>query len=98
VAPLANKVREGLAKGVDPKRIDTVVRQLAGHLSTADALIHELNLAAAPVRDEPVVLLADALAGGVSATKCASCSVRRSRPARRRCHPTAWPARPRVCR
>ena len=67
VAPLANKVREGLAKGVDPKRIDTVVRQLAGHLSAADALIHELNLAAAPVRDEPIVLLADALAGGVSA-------------------------------
>ena len=66
VAPLANKVREGLAKGVDPKRIDTVVRQLAGHLGTADALIRELNLAASPVRDEPVTLLADALAGGVS--------------------------------
>jgi len=67
VAPLANKVREGLAKGVDPKRIDTVVRQMAGHLSTADALIRELNLAAAPAPDEPVVLLADALAGGLSA-------------------------------
>jgi hypothetical protein len=66
VAPLANKVREGLAKGVDPKRIDTVVRQLAGHLGTADALIRELNLTASPVRDEPVTLLADALAGGVS--------------------------------
>jgi len=66
VAPLTNKVREGLAKGVDPKRIDTVVRQLAGHLGTADALIRELNLAAGPVRDEPVTLLADALAGGVS--------------------------------
>jgi len=67
VAPLANKLREGLAKGVDPKRIDTVVRQMAGQLSTADALIRELNLADAPVRDEPIVLLADALAGGVSA-------------------------------
>ena len=66
MAPLANKVREGLAKGVDPKRIDTVVRQMAGHLGTADALIRELNLAASPVRDEPVTLLADALAGGVS--------------------------------
>jgi hypothetical protein len=66
VAPLTNKVREGLAKGVDPKRIDTVVRQLAGHLGTADALIRELNLAASPVRDEPVTLLADALAAGVS--------------------------------
>ena len=67
VAPLANKVREGLAKGVDPKRIDTVVRQLAGHLGTADALIRELNLTESPMRDEPVTLLADALAGGVSA-------------------------------
>jgi hypothetical protein len=66
VAPLANKVREGLAKGVDPKRIDTVVRQMAGHLGTADALIRELNLGASPQRDEPVTLLADALAGGVS--------------------------------
>jgi hypothetical protein len=67
VAPLANKVREGLAKGADPKRIDTVVRQMAGHLGTADALIRELNLAASPVRDEPITLLADALAAGVSA-------------------------------
>ena len=66
VAPLANKVREGLAKGIDPKRIDTVVRQLAGHLGTADALIRELNLAPSPVAEEPVTLLADALAGGVS--------------------------------
>ena len=66
VAPLTNKVREGLAKGVDPKRIDTVVRQLAGHLGTADALIRELNLTASPIPDEPVTLLADALAAGVS--------------------------------
>lgn len=66
VAPLANKVREGLAKGVDPKRIDTVVRQMVGHLGTADALIRELNLAASPVPDEPITLLADALAAGVS--------------------------------
>jgi hypothetical protein len=66
VAPLTNKVREGLAQGVDPKRIDTVVRQMAGHLGTADALIRELNLGASPVRDEPITLLADALAGGVS--------------------------------
>jgi hypothetical protein len=66
VSPLANKVREGLVKGADPKRIDTVVRQLAGHLGTADALIRELSLAAADVRDEPVMLLADALSGGVT--------------------------------
>ena len=69
VAPLANKVREGLVKGADPKRIDTVVRQMAGHLGTADALLRELNLAAAPVRDEPIVLLADALSGGVTTTE-----------------------------
>ena len=28
-APLTNKIREGLAKGVDPRRIEQVVRQMA---------------------------------------------------------------------
>ena len=69
VAPLANKVREGLVKGADPRRIDTVVRQMAGHLGAADALLREMNLSAPPGRDEPVVLLADALSGGVTSNE-----------------------------
>ena len=67
VAPLANKLREGLAKGVEPMRIAAVVKQMAGHLGAADALVRELNVTAGPAREDAVTLLADALAGGVSA-------------------------------
>jgi hypothetical protein len=39
--PLANKVKEGLAKGVEPKRIDTVVRQLVTHFESAQEILQE---------------------------------------------------------
>ncbi len=39
--PLAKKVKEGLAKGVEPKRIDPVLRQLVSHFESADALLQE---------------------------------------------------------
>ncbi len=42
-APLANKIREGLAKNVDPKRIELVVRQMAASLETADQLMREIR-------------------------------------------------------
>jgi hypothetical protein len=41
--PLANKVKEGLAKGVDPKRIDPVLRQLVTHLETAQEVLREVG-------------------------------------------------------
>lgn len=39
--PLANKVKEGLAKGVEPKRIDPVVRQLITHFESAQDILQE---------------------------------------------------------
>jgi len=39
--PLANKVKEGLAKGVDPKRIDPVLRQLVTHFESAHEILQE---------------------------------------------------------
>jgi hypothetical protein len=64
-APLTNKIREGLAKGVDPKRIEQVVRQMSAHLETADRLVRELDPAAAN-RDAPVVLMAESFGSGVT--------------------------------
>jgi len=39
--PLANKVKEGLAKGVEPKRIDAVLRQLVKHFESAHEILQE---------------------------------------------------------
>jgi len=39
--PLANKVKEGLAKGVEPKRIDPVLRQLVSHFESAHDVLQE---------------------------------------------------------
>lgn len=39
--PLANKVKEGLAKGVEPKRIDPVLRQLVTHFESAHGVLQE---------------------------------------------------------
>ena len=33
IEPLANKVKEGLAKGVEPKRIEPVLRQMVTHFN-----------------------------------------------------------------
>jgi hypothetical protein len=66
--PLVNKIREGLSKGVDPKRIELVVRQMSAHLETADQVLRETEpRLGAPEREAAVVLLADALGGGVTA-------------------------------
>lgn len=67
VAPITSKIREGLAKGADPARIDAVVRQMAIHLETADRVIRELQPASgAAEREAPVTLLAEAIGGGVT--------------------------------
>ena len=39
--PLANKVKEGLAKGIEPKRIDPVLRQLVSHFEFAQEVLRE---------------------------------------------------------
>ncbi|NOT22824.1 MAG: hypothetical protein HOP22_08865 [Nitrospiraceae bacterium] len=41
IESLANKVKEGLAKGVEPKRIDAVLRQMVTHFDSAKELLQE---------------------------------------------------------
>jgi hypothetical protein len=66
-APLTNKIQEGLAKGVDVKRIELVVRQLATNLETADRIVREIEPASAgAAREASVTLFADALGTGVT--------------------------------
>ena len=67
-APLVNKIREGLAKGVEPARIEVVVRRMAADLETADRLMRELLPEAhAEGRAAAVTLLAEAIGSGVTA-------------------------------
>ncbi len=40
---LANKVKEGLAKGIEPKRIDTVLRHMTSRLESAHDLLKEAS-------------------------------------------------------
>jgi hypothetical protein len=69
-APLANKLREGLAKGHDPQRIDAVLQQMAAQLEAADRLVREVDPSPAAAGLEPsVVLLAEAIDGGVTANE-----------------------------
>ena len=66
-APLTNKIREGLAKGADPKRIELVIRQMGTHLETADRLIREMGPASGGAgREASVTLLAESLGSGVT--------------------------------
>lgn len=39
--PLANKVKEGLAKGVEPRRIDPVLKQMVGNFESAKEVLQE---------------------------------------------------------
>jgi len=41
VESLANKVKEGLAKGIEPKRIDPVLRQMTSRLESAHEVLQE---------------------------------------------------------
>lgn len=67
-APLTNKIREGMAKGADARRIEQVVRQMAAQLETSDRLLRELDpMAAGPSREVSVTLLAESLNSGVTA-------------------------------
>ena len=67
VGPLTNKIREGLAKGADPKRIELVIRQMATQLEMADRLMREVEPASGGTGWEAsVTLLAESLGGGVT--------------------------------
>ena len=65
VEPMTNKIREGLAKRVDPKRIELVIRQMATQLETADRLIREMELASGG-SGAAVALLAESLGSGLT--------------------------------
>ena len=41
IEPLANKVKEGLAKGVEPRRIDPVLKQMVGNFESAREVLQE---------------------------------------------------------
>jgi hypothetical protein len=66
-APLRNKVREGFAKGRDPKQIEAALNQLASNLEAADRIVREVEPGAAvAARESAVTLLADALFSGLT--------------------------------
>lgn len=66
--PLANKVKEGLAKGVEPKRIDPVLRQLVTHFESAQEVLREARTrgVAEGNRQRAIEMLADAFSRGAS--------------------------------
>lgn len=66
-APLTNKIREGLAKGHDPKAIALVVRQMLAHLEAAARVVRETEPSASVAgREASVTLLAEALGSGLT--------------------------------
>ena len=69
VEPLANKVKEGLAKGVDPKRIDPVLRQMVTHFESAQEVLREAGTrgVAEGNRRVAVETLAEAFSRGATA-------------------------------
>jgi hypothetical protein len=69
--PLVNKIKEGLAKGIEPVRIEPVLREMAGRLETAQETLKELSGrglvdAGSGGRQRAVEVLAEALARGVA--------------------------------
>ncbi|MBA5870475.1 MAG: hypothetical protein GDA68_10830 [Nitrospira sp. CR2.1] len=69
VEPLANKVKEGLAKGVEPKRIDPVLRQMVTHFESAQEALREASTRGVTEgnRRAAVETLADAFSRGATA-------------------------------
>jgi hypothetical protein len=67
---LTNKIHEGIAKGHPADRIEAVVRQMTMQLELADRLIREVDPSSTPTaRESSVILLAEAVAGGVTETE-----------------------------
>lgn len=67
--PLTNKVKEGLAKGIEPKRIEPVLRRLIGHFENAQEALREAGARgiAEGNRQRALETLADAFARGATA-------------------------------
>jgi hypothetical protein len=66
-APLANKIREGIAKNKDQNQIEVVLRQLTAQLETADRVVREMEPgASAAQREAAVTLLAETLGSGLT--------------------------------
>ena len=65
---LANKVKEGLAKGVEPKRIEPVLRQLVSHFESAQEVLREVGTrgVAEGNRQRAIEMMADAFSRGAS--------------------------------
>jgi hypothetical protein len=67
VAPLRNKIREGLAKGHDATAIEQVIGQMITQMEVADRFVRESEPAAAgAARENAVTLLAESLSAGVT--------------------------------
>ena len=67
VAPLMNKIREGLAKGYEPKRIEAVIGSMMLRMETADRIVREVEPGVAVgARDSAVTLLEEALFSGLT--------------------------------
>ena len=69
--PLANKLKEGLAKGVEPKRIEPVLRQMVTHFDSAQDLLQESTMKgmidqAQGNRQQAMQALAEALSRGAT--------------------------------
>ncbi len=66
--PLANKVKEGLAKGIEPKRIDPVLRQLVTHFESAQEVLREASQrgVAEGNRQRAMEMMAEAFSRGAS--------------------------------
>jgi hypothetical protein len=64
-APVTNKIREGLAKGIPVSRIEPVARQIASHLTAADRLLRDLGPNPAD-RMAAITLLAESFGVGVT--------------------------------
>lgn len=68
VGPLMNKIREGMAKKHDAKRIELVLTQMVANMETADGIVREVEPGAAgAARDNAITLLSDALFSGLTA-------------------------------
>lgn len=69
VESLANKVKEGLAKGIEPKRIDPVLRQMTSRLESAHEVLEEAKSRgiAEGNRQRALETMAEAFARGATA-------------------------------
>jgi hypothetical protein len=69
VESLANKVKEGLAKGIEPKRIDPVLRQMTSRLESAHEVLEEAkgHGISEGNRHRALETMAEALARGATA-------------------------------